>query len=102
MTYRGEFHDDEFSGLGHLELDDGSQYEGQFAHGKPNGEGQRSDSAAMNSAGTSSTASSKATARSTAPTATSMSAVQEQPVTAKAAMKTPTATSGSASSRKAR
>jgi hypothetical protein len=44
MTYRGEFHDDEFSGLGHLELDDGSQYEGQFAHGKPNGEGQRGDS----------------------------------------------------------
>ncbi|AMB85116.1 peptidase C13 [Pseudomonas agarici] len=44
MTYRGEFKDDQYSGLGHLELEDGSQYQGQFAHGKPNGEGQRSDS----------------------------------------------------------
>ncbi len=44
MTYRGEFKDDQYSGLGHLELEDGSQYQGEFAHGKPNGEGQRSDS----------------------------------------------------------
>ncbi|KPA97251.1 MULTISPECIES: C13 family peptidase [Pseudomonas] len=43
MTYRGEFRDDQYSGLGHLELEDGSQYQGEFAHGKPNGEGQRSD-----------------------------------------------------------
>jgi len=43
MTYRGEFKDDQYSGLGHLELEDGSQYQGEFAHGKPNGEGQRSD-----------------------------------------------------------
>ena len=43
MSYRGEFKDDEFSGLGHLELEDGSQYQGQFAKGKPNGEGKRSD-----------------------------------------------------------
>ncbi len=43
MTYRGEFKDDQYSGLGRLELADGSQYQGQFAHGKPNGEGQRND-----------------------------------------------------------
>ncbi|MBS7674831.1 molecular chaperone Tir, partial [Vibrio cholerae] len=43
MTYRGEFQDDQYSGLGRLELADGSQYQGQFAHGKPNGEGQRND-----------------------------------------------------------
>lgn len=43
MTYRGEFKDDQYSGLGRLELDDGSSYQGQFAHGKPNGEGQRGD-----------------------------------------------------------
>lgn len=39
----GEFKDDQYSGLGRLELADGSQYQGQFAHGKPNGEGQRND-----------------------------------------------------------
>ena len=43
MTYRGEFKSDQYSGLGRLELEDGSQYQGQFAHGQPNGEGQRSD-----------------------------------------------------------
>lgn len=43
MTYRGEFNADQYSGLGRLELEDGSQYQGQFAHGKPNGEGQRGD-----------------------------------------------------------
>lgn len=43
MTYRGEFKADQYDGLGHLDLDDGSQYQGLFAHGKPNGEGQRSD-----------------------------------------------------------
>ncbi|MGY3260345.1 Uncharacterized conserved protein [Pseudomonas sp. NFIX51] len=43
MTYRGEFKSDLYSGLGRLELEDGSQYQGQFSRGKPNGEGQRSD-----------------------------------------------------------
>lgn len=43
ISYRGEFKDDQYSGLGHLDLEDGSQYQGQFANGKPNGEGQRSD-----------------------------------------------------------
>ena len=43
MTYRGEFKADLYSGLGRLELEDGSQYQGQFSRGKPNGEGQRSD-----------------------------------------------------------
>ena len=41
MSYRGEFKADQYAGLGRLELEDGSSYQGQFAHGKPNGEGQR-------------------------------------------------------------
>nr|GFD19143.1 hypothetical protein [Tanacetum cinerariifolium] len=45
MSYRGEFKADLYDGLGHLQLEDGSEYQGQFSHGKPNGEGQRSDAA---------------------------------------------------------
>lgn len=52
MTYRGEFKADQYSGLGRLELEDGSQYQGQFANGKPNGEGQRGDASGNQFTGT--------------------------------------------------
>ncbi|MCY1398273.1 Peptidase C13 family protein [compost metagenome] len=46
LSYRGGFKADQYSGAGHLELKDGSQYQGLFAKGKPNGEGIRSDASA--------------------------------------------------------
>ncbi|MFF7706221.1 C13 family peptidase [Pseudomonas sp. NPDC007930] len=44
-TYRGGFRQGQFGGLGHLDLEDGTQLQGEFDHGKLNGQGVRSDEA---------------------------------------------------------
>lgn len=43
MSYRGAFMDDQFSGFGHLELEDGSAVVRPVRPGQRHGEGKRSD-----------------------------------------------------------
>ena len=43
VSYRGEFRDDRYHGLGTLEWPDGGRYWGRFVRGEPEGEGLRSN-----------------------------------------------------------
>ncbi len=50
--YRGGFKNDQYTGAGQLELEDGSQYQGVFSRGKANGEGVRTEANGSQYSGT--------------------------------------------------